>query len=177
MKLYFWLPLFFSFSVQASPLVAKKSLEWLQCPPKNPYYKEDSCQSRCCSGSNWDLTCMGFVQSVKWAALEEEDLELQQGNPLPGQKFGNVERAFAAMEKAGRAHYKIDEMVAGSAVFFKIDGFKPGHIAIFSGLYNQAGDPLIVSTGGPKWGSGIHLESLSKMSKRPYWHFLGWADL
>lgn len=177
----FWILLSVGFSLcnlaYASLPIANKAIEWQQCPPKNPYLPHDTCNTQCCSGSNWDLSCLGFVESVKKAATGNSDPQLMAGNPLPGQIYGSVERAFRAMESAGRAHYEVGEMPAGAAVFFQIDGFAPGHIAIYSGKKDQNGNLLIVSTGGPKWGSGIHIESLSEMMKRPYWHFLGWADL
>jgi hypothetical protein len=169
--------LFLTCNTFASQQVADKALEWQKCPPKNTHIPHDPCNTKCCSGSNWDLTCIGFVEAVTYAATNKHDAELVAGFPLPGQKFGSVLRSFEAMKKSGRTRESTSGISPGAAVYFSIVGFAPGHIAIATGKKNSAGEPLIVSTGGPKWGSGIRVESLSEMSHRQGWKFLGWADL
>jgi len=174
---YLFLCLFFTVSAFASQQVADKALEWQKCPPKNTHIPHDSCNTSCCSGSNWDLTCIGFVEAVTFAATQKHDPELVDGFPLPGQKFGNVTRSFEAMKKIGRGHESTQDIPPGAAIYFSIVGFAPGHIAISAGKSAADGDTQIVSTGGPTWGSGIRLESLKEMSARKGWKFLGWADL
>ncbi len=164
-------------SALADSAVALQALAWQKCPPKNPFIFNDKCNTQCCSGANWDLTCIGFVESAKFAATGIHDPQLLDGFPQASQKYGSAVRAFFAMKQAGRIFYDIDKMPMGAAVYFSIVGFEPGHIAIYSGKKDANGSPLIVTTGGPTWGSGIQIESLSEMSQRPYWKFLGWSAL
>ena len=181
--MYFRLPLLlfgilFGFSAatgNASQSVADQALSWMKCPPKNPFI-HDRCTTQCCSGSNWDLTCIGFVEQVSLRANGKVDPQLIVGFPKVGQIYGNVTEAFRAMEKAGRAHYDLNPS-PGAAVFFAIAGFSPGHIVISSGLIGPDGGPLMVTTGAPSWKTGIHLESLQEMKSRAYWKYLGWAEL
>jgi len=69
--------------------------------------------------------------------------------------------AYHAMEKARRAHADMN-IPAGAAVFFYIQGFVPGHIAISSGQIDGNGSPMFVSTGGRSGVRGFGLSHLMK---------------
>lgn len=154
---------------------SKIAYGYFLCPPRNPFVVDDGCTTACCSGSNWDLTCMSFANTVALQAKGLKDPDLATGSRRPGETHGSAERAFASMTAAGRAHTDLG-VPKDAVVFFAIAGYPPGHVAISSGILDNSGSPLIVTTGG-RYHTGIRLEPLSKLAGRPAWHYLGWAAL
>lgn len=154
---------------------SKIAYKWFLCPPKNPFNPSDSCTTECCSGSNWDLTCISFVKSVALKAKGIDDPDLLAGSRRDGQPYGSAVKAFDSMIASGRAHFDLN-IPKDAAVFFSVDDFSPGHIAVSAGLRDSSNIPLIVSTGSPLH-TGIRLEPLSKLAAQKNWHYLGWAAL
>lgn len=70
----------------------------------------------------------------------------------------------------------MDHIEGGSAVFFSIPGFAPGHVAIFTGEKDSSGVPLIITTGGNR-DKPMRKETVDKYASDHNAKILGWAKL
>lgn len=161
----------------ASDPVAALSEQWLRCPPPNPR-RPDLCTKACCGdGRNWYVSCITFVGEVGRAALGHLDPELAQGYSInPGVTYGSPMRAWEAMKKAGRARTDLGAIEPGSAVFYSIPTFAPGHVAIATGERDADGEPLVITTGGYR-RKDLRKEKISEETRAVRARILGWAKI
>ncbi len=105
------------------------------------------------------------------------DAELLRGySANPPYEFGSAVKAWKAMQAAGRARTDFAGIEPGSAVFFDIPGFPPGHIAIYAGEKDSAGNPLLITTGG-KANKRLRKESMVQTAREWRAKILGWVKL
>lgn len=105
------------------------------------------------------------------------DPELLKGySKNPPHEYGDPMLSWQLLKEAGRARFDLSTMAPGSAVFFKIPTFPPGHVAIYTGEKNKLGEPLIITTGGYK-RKELRKESIFKIAKEVNAEILGWAKI
>jgi len=137
---------------------------------KNPYLSTASHPVQI-----WDYWCAGFVGQVAQAANGAPDPQFVKAAPSldvpPNVRPYNpsintpentgAKVAFHLMEAAGRVHTDWDDLPPGAAVFWTTGTY--GHVAIFTGEFDQYGNPLIITTGWPS-RPGTRLRTLKDLN-------------
>lgn len=157
--------------------VAAMAERWLECPPPNPR-RPDLCRLACCgNGSNWYVSCITFVGEVGREALGHVDPDLLKGySQHPGETYGSPMKAWEALNKSGRAQTDLSRIEPGSAIFYSIPTFPPGHVAIATGERDSDGEFLVITTGGFR-RKDMRKEKISEEVRAVNAKILGWAKI
>ena len=169
-------------SKKTAPKAAPKTIsqvaqQWLECPPPNPR-RPELCDKGCCNdGSNWHVSCITFVGEISREANGHVDPLILKGySKNPPHEYGDPMLSWKLMQENGRAQTDLSKIEPGSAVFFKIPTFPRGHVAVYTGEHNAAGEPLIITTGGYK-RKEMRKVSVYKIAREVNAEILGWAKL